>query len=541
MTLHKKILTGSVAVCALVAAGLFALPYLDTPAEAPRAVHTVPQAPSPDTTASAELSVTGAIAGIAAPNLRADLEKLYAENENRPLWTDGRSGRKRLESVNDVSRTLVGQGIDAAFLYNARAAVQSAKSPEERIHADVKMSTALLSAARGQRFGFIPAKDLGWNLAADEAELASFIGEAVVENRISKFFESLQPQNRQFQALKDALSRYRDYAAKGGWPRIPDEKEIDFKGDARLPVLRDRLIAEDYLAPDAASDGETLQNAVKVFQARNGLDPDGRAGRGTLAALNISAEERVGQIVANMERWRHMRRESPQTYVMANVADQSVVVIRGGREDLRLRTVVGTRKHATPMLEAKMTAVTINPPWEIPTSIITNEILPKLDDEPEYLIDNGMEVVSGSWDRPKSLRLRQRPGVGNSLGHMKFQMQNEWNIYLHDTPSRSLFAKNDRYFSHGCVRVDQPHELAMNLLPGVSAEDIQEMIAAGETQTIKLEKPLPVFVLYWSVFSDENGVLQFRRDVYNRDAATIAALGRAGLVAGKSEVAQAGN
>lgn len=540
MTLQERILTGSVAVCALVAAGLVGLSYLDKPVEAPPLADALPS-PAPEKRGSTEISVGAAIAEVASPALRADLEKLYAENGNRVIWTGGRAGRNRLESLDGVARTLAGQGIDAALLYDARAAAQSAKTPEQRVHADVRMSIALLSMANGQRFGFISAKELGWTLAADDAELAAFLGEAAVENRIPKFFDSLQPQDPQFRALTQALSKYRDIAARGGWPRIPDEKEIDFEGDPRLPILRERLIAEDYLAAGAAADGATLQNAVKIFQARNGLEPDGRAGRGTLAALNVSAGGRVGQIIANMERRRHMRRALPREYVLANIADQSVAMIRDDREDLRLRAIVGARKHATPMLEAKMTAVTVNPPWEIPTSIITNEILPKLDDEPEYLIDNEMDVVSGSWDRPQSLRLRQRPGAGNSLGHMKFQMQNPWNIYLHDTPNRSLFAKDDRYFSHGCVRLDQPHELAMNLLPDVTKEDIDEMIAAGETRTLKLESPLPVFVLYWTVFTDKDGELQFRRDAYGRDAVAVAALSEAGRLDFKSEVVQIGN
>ncbi|MGE3335029.1 MAG: murein L,D-transpeptidase [Rhodospirillaceae bacterium] len=540
MTLHKKILIGSAAVCALVAAGLIALPTIQKRTEAPTAIHIAPKS-TLETHETAGLPITAVIAEVSSPALRADLEKLYAENNNRALWTDGRTSQKRLESIDDVSRTLVRQGIDAATLYNAKATAQNAKTTQERAQADVKMSIALLTAARGQRFGFIAAKDLGWNLVTDEVPLASLTGEAAAKNRIPKFFESLQPQDPQFRTLTDALSHYRDLAAKGGWPEIPEGKEIDLKSDPRLPVLRDRLIAEGYLSPHAGTDSETLKNAVKTFQTRNGLESDGRAGRGTIAALNVSAEERADQIVANLERWRHMRRELPGEYVLANVADQSVVVVRDDREYLRLRAVVGTRRHATPMLEAKITAVTVNPPWEIPTSIITNEILPKLDNEPDYLIDNDMEVVSGSWDRPRSLRLRQRPGAGNSLGYLKFQMQNEWNIYLHDTPSRSLFAKDERYFSHGCVRVDQPQELAMNLLPGLAAQEIQEMIAAGDTRTMKLEKALPVFVLYWSVFTDKDGKLQFRRDAYARDATTVAALSRAGLLAQKSEVAQAGN
>ena len=193
------------------------------------------------------------------------------------------------------------------------------------------------------------------------------------------------------------------------------------------------------------------------------------------------------------------------------------------------------------MLEATMTAVTMNPPWEMPSSIITNEITPKLNKEPDYLIANDMEVVSGNWANPRSLRVRQRPGAGNTHGHLKFQMQNQWNIYLHETPSRSFFAKDDRYFSLGCVRVNQPQELAANLLKNTSVEDIDADIASGETRTVNLERPLPVFVLYWSVFADKNRDINFRRDFYERDSQTANALARAGLLGRPAGVVQNDN
>jgi murein L,D-transpeptidase YcbB/YkuD len=401
------------------------------------------------------------------------------------------------------------------------------------------MSAAVLRAAHGQRFGFISSKTLGWNLAADEADLAGSLGEAAAENNLAEYFETLKPRHPQFKALKDGLVRYRQIAASGGWEPVPGDKPIELSGDTRLPALKARLAAEGYMS--AAADDSALLEAVKAFQKRNGLGTDGRIGKGTLAALNVPVEDRIDQIAANLERWRHMRHAEPEAYVVANVADQSVAVIRDGREDLRLRTIVGTRRHATPMLEATVTAVTMNPPWVIPISIITNEILPKLNKDPNYLIENDMEVVSGNWENPRSLRVRQRPGAGNALGHMKFQMQNRWNIYLHDTPSRAFFAKDDRYLSHGCIRVDQPHELAINLLKDASAEDLNAAIASGETRTVKLEKPLPVFVLYWSVFADKNGDINFRRDFYERDSQTANALAGAGLLERPAEVVQNGN
>jgi murein L,D-transpeptidase YcbB/YkuD len=543
MTLRNRKYIGALALGGVVTAGALALVLSQTPHKAdfapvaPQAA--APTREAPASAADAATPLQEAISNVAQPGLRADLEKLYAESEYRPLWTDNKAGRRRLEAVENISRTLDMQGLDSSFLTSAKTKVLGATTKEERLQAELAMSAAILRAAYGQRLGFVSSKTLGWNLEADTAEIAAFVGEAAAKGRLAEHFTTLQPPHPQFKALTEALATYRQIAASGGWPAIPSEKEIDFGGDTRLPALRDRLAAEGYLSPNA--DDAALLEAVKLFQSRNGLTPDGRAGKGTLAALNVPVEQRIDQIVANLERWRHVRHQEPEAYVVANIADQTVAVIRNGNEDLRLRTVVGSRKHATPILEAKLTAVTLNPPWEIPTSIITNEIIPKLDIEPYYLEDNGMHVVSGNWDNPKSLRIRQAPGAGNSLGHMKFQMQNEWNIYLHDTPSRALFAKDERTFSHGCVRVQDPQELAANLLSGMSVEDLNDGIASGETRTIKLEKALPVFVMYWSVFTDKDGHLNFRRDVYDRDSETAAALSDAGVLLPASQVVVTGN
>lgn len=527
-------LAGGVAAVALVLA-------LSQTSEESRPPQETPQAAAPaELPDIAELPLQTAIAAVAQPGLRADLEKMYAAAEYRPLWTRDRTGRKRLDAVDDLGKSLGAQGLSAAFLTQARTGLMTSESSEDRAAAEIWMSAAVLRAAQGQRFGFISAKTLGWNLAADEADVADGLGKAAAENKLTNYFETLTPRHPQFQALQDVLAQYRQIAAAGGWAPVPEtDKKVELTGDPRLPALKARLAAEGYMS--AHADDSAVLDAVKLFQTRNGLEPDGRVGKATLAALNVPVEDRIDQIAANLERWRHMRHAEPETYVVANIADQTVAVIRDGREDLRLRTVVGTRRHATPMLEATMTAVTMNPPWEIPTSIITNEILPKLDKEPNYLIDNDMEVVSGNWENPRSLRIRQRPGAGNALGHMKFQMQNQWNIYLHDTPSRSAFAKDDRYFSHGCVRVHQPQSLAANLLKNTSIEDINADIASGETRTVKLEKPLPVFVLYWSVFTDNDGNINFRRDFYERDSQTANALAGAGLLSRPAGVVQNGN
>jgi len=478
---------------------------------------------------SAEGLVTE-IAGIKSAELRDHLTQIYVASEYKLLWSDSKAAMRRLAAADDFLAILVAHGVNPAPLEAATTHVRTAHTYDEAIVADVRMTATLLRLTEGQRLGFVPAKELGsWNIAPDDANVAAAFAESVSQGKMETFFEKLAPSHPQYRALAAALSRYRGIADTGGWPEVPGDSEVLLEEDKRLPLLVERLTAEGYLGGRKSPDAKAIVEAVKTYQARNGLEPDGRIGHGTLAALNVPVEERIEQIVANLERWRHMRHEMPDDYVVVNAAEQSVVVIRDGKEDLRLRTAVGTERHATPVLEATLTAVTFNPAWHVPTSIITNEILPKLDEEPSYLIDQEMEVVGGSWEDPKSLQLRQRPGARNALGFIKFEMQNQWNIYLHDTPGRSLFAKQDRFFSHGCVRVDQPQDLAQTLLTGWNANRIQQVIADGMTKSVKLEKPLPVFVLYWTVFADHEGHIHFRKDAYGRDVKVTAAFKQRGL------------
>ena len=227
--------------------------------------------------------------------------------------------------------------------------------------------------------------------------------------------------------------------------------------------------------------------------------------------------------------------------VVVNTADQSLLLYRDNAPVLKLRTIVGDRKHPTPILALKMAAVTLNPPWDLPPSIASKEILPHLKKNPNYLADSNMIIVNDKTNDPQGLsvdwtrytaknfpmRLRQLPGAHNSLGRVKLEMWNAFNIYLHDTPSRNLFDKTSRYMSHGCVRVDQAHDLARHVLmnqPGWDSAALLAGIDAGYSKTIRLKQSLPVQILYWTVFVDGAGELQFREDAYRRDAPVSEAL-----------------
>jgi murein L,D-transpeptidase YcbB/YkuD len=257
------------------------------------------------------------------------------------------------------------------------------------------------------------------------------------------------------------------------------------------------------------------------FQARNGLEADGKLGKQTLAALNTTAAQRISQIVANMERWRWLPRPFEQRYIEVNAADATLKAVDGGNVTLTSRIVAGKPATPTPIFAATVTGVTVNPSWNIPPIIARHELLPKERRHPGYLASQHI-----LFDGPDGM-LRQQPGAGNSLGRVKLEMPNRFNSYLHDTPARTLFARTDRHFSHGCMRVEQIEPLASWALTGdasAALDRIAAAITAGDTSRISLDRPLPVYVLYWTAIANPDGTVETRPDVYWRDTKLLAAL-----------------
>lgn len=354
---------------------------------------------------------------------------------------------------------------------------------------------------------------------------------------------------RQVPALMAMLDRYRDFEAGGGWPDIPGEQEIRLDGsDPRQALLLDRLRLTGDLPSGTGSREGALTEAVRHFQLRHGLEPDGRVGKRTLAALNVSASGRTAQILANLARWDETPPPLDREYVAVNIADATLEMVRGGAVLERMRVIVGDQRHPTPVFSARITGVTVNPPWNVPRSIATREILPRLKRDTTYLARNRMVLLERE-DDPHGLtvawhaisagafpfRIRQLPGEGNALGRIKFEMPNPHDVYLHDTPARALFKRSDRGLSHGCIRLEHPQQLAQHLLPAgeEGAATLEAAIASGETIRIPLPMPVPVHLHYWTAFVDDNGAENFRPDRYGRDnmagiSAKTGAMARAG-------------
>lgn len=370
---------------------------------------------------------------------------------------------------------------------------------------------------------------------------------------VDAFFENWEPQIPAYKGLKLVLALHWDLLAKGGWNKISFENAALKPGmsDAKVRDLWLRLAAtEDLSTPPNKSntpggqeqlpyDGAIVE-AVKRFQKRHGLEPDGVIGRRTLLALNIPVEERIRQIIVSMERWRWMPEDLGEHYILVNIAGFDLRRVRSDKLEEHMRVVVGKPYHQTPIFSNKVKYLELNPYWNVPYSIATKEELPKLQNNPQSLAARGFEVVSGDrvvdvtsidWSQYSRsnfpFRLRQRPGDRNALGQVKFMFPNRFNVYMHDTPSRSLFGRSQRAFSHGCIRLSRPIDFANQLtndLPGWNQKKVDEVLKSKKRTVVNLSEPLPVHITYSTVWLGEKGIVHFRPDIYGRDRKLYAAL-----------------
>jgi murein L,D-transpeptidase YcbB/YkuD len=342
---------------------------------------------------------------------------------------------------------------------------------------------------------------------------------------------SMAPQSAEYEALKTAYARYRRVAAAGGWPTIEQKRD-----SATAAALHARLAAEFELdatdavrAVDSTYDAGFLDNwhmnrkaaddhiseLVRELQRRHGLEPTGRLNDATLAALNVSAADRAQQVAANLERHRWLPQHLGSRYIYVNVPSFVLTAYdSGGEKALEMKVVVGEEYEGrvTPVFSDSMEVVVFRPYWNVTPQIQREEIAPKVARDPGYLARNDMEYWSDNGVR----RIRQRPGEKNSLGLVKFLFPNSFNIYLHDTPAKSLFQRTDRAASHGCIRLEKPAELAEWVL-GWPPEKVQAMMhGERNNQGVRVPKKIPVYIVYFTVYT-RDGELYFGDDVYGRD------------------------
>ena len=419
---------------------------------------------------------------------------------------------------------------------------------------DIVMSDALVRLLYQLHYGKVdPARlDATWNFERPPppGNSAELVSAALDNGEIEKLLALVRPKGANYARLKAALAKYRTYETNGGWPTV-DQGPVLKPGerDPRVEIIRKRLAVTGEYAPPAASFGEldrfddAVKEAVRRFQGRHGLDVDGVLGPATLRAMNMPVSVRIDQIRVSLERARWIVRalDSQRDLVIVNVAGFYLLTLLDGQFVWSTDVITGTPYHKTPLFTDQIRYVEFNPTWTIPPGILRNEVLPKQRANPGYLNAKGYELFASdgrridpatvNWasvgSRGFPYRVVQPPGPNNALGLVKFMFPNKHNVYLHDTPSRQLFSKTGRAFSHGCVRVRDPIKFAEILLGNrnrMSRDKIDRIVAGKRLTRVNLKSPIPVAILYWTadpIWGDE---IRFYEDVYNRDERVLTAL-----------------
>jgi murein L,D-transpeptidase YcbB/YkuD len=380
-----------------------------------------------------------------------------------------------------------------------------------------------------------------WTIYPARFNLARHLSKALEEGDFEGSLKSLLPAQPGYGRLKTALVVNRALAERGGWPVIPGDGRLE-KGDKsdRVPVLRSRLkVTGDMPAPvDATSDlfDEAVEEAVTRFQQRHGLYDDGIVGTRTLRALNVPVEKRIRQIELNLERWRWLPQNLGNPYILVNIAGYGLEVVENEAPVLTMKIVVGTAFQKTPVFSGKMTYIEMNPFWNVPHSIATEETLKKIRENPDFFAKENMKVFAagqnGEAVSPATIdwsqlsesnfpyKLRQEPGPRNPLGRIKFMFPNKHSVYLHDTSDPQLFKKERRGYSHGCIRIEKPMDMAEFVMRGSkdwSREKVAAVLKTKETTVAYLPKPISVHILYFTAWGNGDGTVHFLEDIYRRD------------------------
>ncbi len=495
---------------------------------------------------------------------RETLETFYAKNGHRLAWCDD-AGKilPATTTLLDALRRAGEHGLhpeDYALSRLDILGAQIGKAPFDDAAVarladfDLLMTASFFRYASDLSTGRVHPDEIrnDWHTNSPELDPLTKLDRAQESEMLSKLLDTLPPPHTGYARLREALKTLREVGAAGGWPSIPDGPKLE-RGSRgpRVALLRQRLSeprgeAVPETGAIAGSNDrfdEPLADAVGRFQQRHGIEPDGKLGAITLEAMNVPVERRIRQVELNLERWRWIPRALGDPHLFVNIPGFELQLVQGGVAAWRARIVVGKAFTPTPVFSDQIVAAVINPPWNVPESIALGEYLPELRKDPKALEKRGLRLLKGSEENardvdPKKVdwgalgegefpyRLRQDPGPENALGRVKFQLTNDFGVYLHDTPARGLFGKLDRDLSHGCIRVEKPLELA-RLLLGASSEDaLGEALGKAEERHLAVKPPVPIHIVYLTAWVDEASALHFSPDVYEFDGPQQSALDR---------------
>lgn len=485
------------------------------------------------------------------------VQRFYQQRFYAPAWVDENGPLSRADTLIAALYGLDAEGLDPHHYHlmrietTLRQVRQEYESDKEVNSLNLTELELLLSdafLATGTHLvasRFRALDNIVDSANAPRIDVVAHLQQALQDQTLADSLHRLIPSQAGYLRLREALRRYRRIASRGGWRQIVSGRllRLGDRGE-RVADLRSRLrITRDLESSGSLKAGEAdevfdaeVEQAVQAFQRRHGLEVDGVVGPNTLAALNVTVDDRIRQLVLNLERWRQSQPDFGDSYLYVNIPDYTLNVVENGRSAMTMRVVVGKPQWRTPTFRSTMTYLVLNPYWVVPQRIGREEIIPRVKENPEYLGTQQMELIEGwgatarvvdpsiiDWTTVSKTnfpyRFRQQPGHGNALGRVKFKFSNPYSIYMHDTPARSLFAKSKRAFSHGCVRLEQPLELATFLLRETSwtPERVAQMLERGQRSYVNLPRPIDVHIVYHTAWMDENGVVHFRPDIYGHD------------------------
>lgn len=481
-----------------------------------------------------------------------DIAAFYRDNDYEPLWT-GRSGqdRRRRAALFDAIASAGDHGLPAER-YDADALMQQLKAADSSRAlglVEVAMSRTFLKFAREMQTGvLVPGRvDNEIKRQVPYRERVSYLS-GFQKSNPGGFFRALPPQNNEYTRLMKEKLRLERLLARGGWgARVPSDTLKPGQSGAAVVALRNRLIAMGFLRRSATQTyDEQMLQAVQQFQLAHGLTPDGVAGAGTMAEVNTSVQDRLKSVIVAMERERWMNQPRGKRHILVNLTDFNARILDNDHVTFETRAVVGKNQgdRRSPEFSDEMEFMVINPTWHVPRSIAVKEYLPMMKRNRNAaghlrLYDRRGRQVSRSSINFNAYNasnfpyaIKQPPSQRNALGLVKFMFPNQYNIYLHDTPSKSLFDHEKRDYSHGCIRLQKPFEFAYALLARQESDPegfFHSVLNTGNETRVPLKQAVPVHIIYRTAFTKAKGPTQYRRDVYGRDARIWSALEKAGV------------
>jgi L,D-transpeptidase YcbB len=507
----------------------------------PEKLTSVEGVPATDIEAAIQQKLNGAKIPSIDDDQWGHTKRLYKLYGNNALWlTSSGLHKARTKALTDaiLAANADGMRLDdypIGALAQAIGALKQTKTPtaDQLATADVILTASYTSLGEDLLTGQVDPRTVAqaWHVDPEEENIDSALVRNLRYEQLDKALATMRPTDADYLGLSSQLQKYRVLVVKGGWPQVPSTNSNVKPGAtanaAVLSAVRNRLVAEGIVpggtnaasliatqgskAPAANVYDQNLAGAVALFQARHSINVDSALGKETIDAMNVPASYRLGEIAANMERYRWLPRNFGSRYIFVNVSAFRLEAFDSGQKSLEMKVIVGQEYEdkATPVFADSMETVVFRPYWEVPPDIAAKEIFPK---GPGYLASENMET----YQQGGVTHVRQRPGPKNALGFVKFLFPNDFNIYLHDTPNHELFNKDVRAFSHGCIRVEKPAELAEWVL-GWPADKVQsEMDNPPDNKSVKVPKPIPVYITYFTTYMN-NDQLYFGNDLYNRD------------------------